>query len=156
MGYEEQRQQVIAELLQAQQQISELLTTVADQQEWRPAPKQWSFRQIAWHLATAERDCLLDRVQQIAAGRNPTFGIYLDTDAEFINRDLHLALEQWANARQTIVDFVAALPESALALTGYHPSFGRLTVLGYLQIFLEHDQRHFADLQQMAAQRLAP
>ena len=153
MGYDEQRQQIVADLLRTQQQMTELLTGVADHQEWQPAPKQWSFRQIAWHLATAERDCLFVRVQQIAAGNNPTFGIYLDTEAEFITRDLLFALEQWANARQAVVDFVNALPETALAYTGYHPSFGRLTVLGYLQIFLDHDQRHLADLQQMAAQQ---
>ena len=151
MGYEEERQQIIAELRSTQQQIADLLTAVAAQQEWRPAPKQWSFRQIAWHLATAERDCLLVRVQQIASGSNPTFGIYLDTEAEFITRDLHFALEQWADARQAVIDFVTALPETALASTGYHPSFGRLTVLGYLQIFLDHDRRHFEDLQHMAA-----
>ena len=151
MGYEEERQQIVADLRSTQQQIADLLTAVAAQQEWRPAPKQWSFRQIAWHLATAERDCLLVRVQQIASGSNPTFGIYLDTEAEFITRDLHFALEQWAAARQAVIDFVTALPETALACIGYHPSFGRLTVLGYLQIFLDHDRRHFEDLQRMVA-----
>lgn len=151
MSYDEQRRQVVADLLSTQQQITDLLTGAAAQQEWRPAPKQWSFRQIAWHLATAERACLFVRVQQIAAGNNPTFGIYLDTEAEFINRDLAFALEQWADARQAVLEFVNALPESALAYTGYHPTFGRLTVLGYLQIFLDHDHRHFADLQHMIA-----
>ena len=151
MGDEDQRQQLIADLHTTQQQISDLLLTVVNAQDWRPAPKQWSFRQIAWHLATAERDCLLVRIQQIASGSNPTFGIYLDTEAEFITRDLRLALEQWTDARQAVIDFVNALPETALACTGYHPSFGRLTVLGYLQIFLDHDRRHFEDLQRMAA-----
>lgn len=151
MGYEAQRQQIVADLLQTQQQIADVLMAVAGQQEWQPAPKQWSFRQIAWHLATVERDCLLVRVQQIASGSNPTFGIYLDTEAEFITRDLQLALEQWADARQAVLDFVNALPETALACTGYHPSFGRLTVLGYLQIFLDHDRRHLEDLQRMTA-----
>jgi len=153
MDYEEQRKQVITELLSTQAQITELLTTVAKDQEWRPAPAQWSFRQVAWHLATAERGCLLERIKQIATGTNPTFGIYLDTETEFNGRDLLLALEQWADARQAVVDFVNALPENALAFTGYHPSFGRLTVLGYLQIFLDHDRRHFEDLQSMAAAR---
>jgi hypothetical protein len=145
------RTQLVNDLLNSQQAITELLTTVADKQAWRPAPKQWSFRQIAWHLAITERDCLLYRVQRIASGSNPTFGIYLDTDAEFITRDLHFALEQWADARQGVIDVVNALPESALAHTGYHPSFGRLTVLGYLQIFLDHDQRHLTDLHAMVA-----
>ena len=143
------RTQLVNDLLNSQQAITEFLTTVAGKQEWRPAPKQWSFRQIAWHLAITERECLLDRVQRIASGSNPTFGIYLDREAEFMTRDLHFALEQWADARQTVIDVVNALPESALSHTGYHPSFGRLTVLGYLQIFLDHDQRHLADLQAM-------
>lgn len=155
MDYEEQRKQVIADLLTTQTQMTDLFTAVADDQEWRPAPNQWSFRQLAWHLATAERACLLVRVQQIATGTNPTFGIYLDTDTEFITRDLHFALEQWADARRAVIDFVNALPETALAFTGYHPSFGRLTVLGYLQIFHDHDRRHFEDLQRMAAARVA-
>lgn len=34
-----------------------------------------------------------------------------------------------------------------LTYTGNHPTFGRLTVLGYLQIFLDHDQRHLEELQ---------
>jgi hypothetical protein len=148
---DEMRTQLVNDLLNSQQAITEFLTTVADKQAWRPAPKQWSFRQIAWHLAITERDCLLYRVQRIASGSNPTFGIYLDTDAEFITRDLHFALEQWADARQGVIDVVNALPESALAHTGYHPSFGRLTVLGYLQIFLDHDQRHLTDLHAMVA-----
>lgn len=146
---DEMRTQLVNNLLNSQQAITEFLTTVADKQAWRPAPKQWSFRQIAWHLAITERECLLDRVQRIASGSNPTFGIYLDREAEFMTRDLHFALEQWADARQTVIDVVNALPESALSHTGYHPSFGRLTVLGYLQIFLDHDQRHLADLQAM-------
>ena len=146
---DEMRTQLVNDLLNSQQAITEFLTTVAGKQEWRPAPKQWSFRQIAWHLAITERECLLDRVQRIASGSNPTFGIYLDREAEFMTRDLHFALEQWADARQTVIDVVNALPESALSHTGYHPSFGRLTVLGYLQIFLDHDQRHLADLQAM-------
>lgn len=144
------RIQIVNALLTSRSQITELLASVATQQAWRPTPNQWSFRQIAWHLATAERGCLLDRVQRIATGNSPTLGIYLDTDTEFATRDLHLALEQWADARREVIDFVNALPDEALAFTGYHPSFGRLTVLGYLQIFLDHDQRHLVDLQQMA------
>lgn len=147
------RIQIVNALLASQSQITEMLASVANQQAWRPTPNHWSFRQLAWHLATAERGCLLDRMNRIAAGNSPTFGIYLDTDTEFATRDLHLALEQWADARREVIDFINALPEAALAFTGYHPSFGRLTVLGYLQIFLDHDQRHLVDLQQMVADR---
>ncbi|MEZ4865779.1 MAG: DinB family protein [Caldilineaceae bacterium] len=147
----EKRTQIIDELVGAQRQITALLNSAPDA-EWRPAPNQWSLRQIAWHLATAEQSCLLTRIQQIATGGNPTFGIYLDTETEFNNRALPFALEQWANARQEVINFVKDLPDEALAYTGYHPSFGPLTILGYLQVFLEHDRRHLAELQQMVVQ----
>jgi hypothetical protein len=147
----ELRQQLTTDLLNTQAQLIDLFNQIADKQGWRPAPNQWSYRQVAWHLATTESACLLARIKQIATGANPTFGIYLDTETEFATRDLHLALEQWVDARRTVVDFVNALPEEALTFTGYHPSFGRLTVLGYLQIFLDHDRRHYEDLQRMSA-----
>lgn len=133
-------------LLASQAEITEFFEGVVDP-EWQPAPGQWSIRQIAWHLATVESACLLTRIQQIAAGTNPTFGIYLDTETEFNRRGLAFALEEWAHARQAVVSFVNGLPAEAFTYTGNHPTFGRLTVLGYLQIFLDHDQRHLEELQ---------
>jgi hypothetical protein len=143
---EEKRTQIVDALLASQAQLTEFFESVADPAR-QPAPGQWSIRQIAWHLATVESGCLLVRIQQIAAGTNPTFGIYLDTETEFNRRGLAFALEEWAHARQAVVSFVNGLPAEALAYTGNHPTFGRLTVLGYLQIFLDHDQRHLEELQ---------
>ncbi len=142
----EKQTQIVDALLASQAQLIEFFESV-DDPAWQLAPGQWSLRQIAWHLATVESACLLPRIQQIAAGTNPTFGIYLDTETEFNSRGLAFALEEWANARQAVVGFVNALPAAALTYTGNHPTFGRLTVLGYLQIFLDHDQRHLEELQ---------
>ncbi len=142
----EKRTQIVDALLASQAQLSEFFESVADP-AWQPAPGQWSIRQIAWHLATVESACLLPRIQQIAADTNPIFGIYLDTETEFNRRGLAFALEEWAHARQAVVSFVNGLPPAALTYTGNHPTFGRLTVLGYLQIFLDHDQRHLEELQ---------
>ncbi len=142
----EERTLVVDALLASQAEITEFFEGVADP-EWQPAAGQWSIRQIAWHLATVESACLLVRIQQIASGTTPTFGIYLDTDTEFNRRSLDFALEEWHLARANMVDFVNALPPVALTYTGNHPTFGRLTVLGYLKIFLDHDQRHLEELQ---------
>jgi len=149
---EEKRTLLVNALLASQQQLTEFFSTVTDP-AWQPAPGQWSIRQIAWHLATVESGCLLPRIQQIATGTNPTFGIYLDTETEFNTRSLALALEQWAEERRAVVDFVNGLPSEALTYTGHHPTFGRLTVLGYLQIFLDHDQRHLEELWAMNKKR---
>ena len=142
----EKRTQIVDAMLASQAQLTEFFESVADP-AWQPAPGQWSIRQIAWHLATVESAGLLVRIQQIAAGTNPTFGIYLDTETEFNSRSLAFALEDWANARQAVVAFVNGLPAEALTYTGNHPTFGRLTVLSYLEIFLDHDQRHLEELQ---------
>jgi hypothetical protein len=146
------RTQIAHELLTTQQQLLDFFATVAAFQDWQPARDQWSFRQVASHLATAEAQCLYDRVRQIAAGSNPRFSFYLDTETEFSERSLADSLQQWVETRRDILAFVNALPEASLAYTGQHLTFGPLTVLGYLRVFLDHDQRHLQELEQLRTQ----
>ena len=67
----------LAELIPALEQttteISLLLESVADDQDWRPREEHWSFRHIAAHLEACQTECVLVRVRQIAAGAKPTF-----------------------------------------------------------------------------------
>lgn len=143
----EERTLLVDALIASQSQLIDFFSTI-DDPEQQPGAGQWSVRQIAWHLATVEKTCLWPRIQQIAMGTNPTFGIYLDTETEFNTRSLTMALEQWQTARRDVLDLVNSLEPDALAHTGTHPTFGRLTILGYLQIFLDHDQRHLGELEE--------
>ena len=132
-----------------QSQITRLLGSVADDQDWQPAPQEWSFRFIAAHLATTEKECYQDRVVRIAAGETPHFESYFNTGRDFGSFDLRASLHAWAATRQEILKQVSVLSNEQLALTGSHAAFGTLTVPSVLQLMLDHDREHIRDLEKI-------
>ena len=146
---------IIAQLKNSQSRLSACLIPVADDQDWRPRPGAWSFREIAAHLATAESECLQPRLKRIASGEHPHFELYLNTDRDFSGFYFCAALRDWANTRQAIFDFVRGLTVEQLTLTATHAFYGTLTVPGYLQAWLAHDQEHLDELERLLIQHAA-
>lgn len=146
---EETREQLISKLKTTQKQLSALLESVAEDQDWQPDPGQWSFRYIAAHLATVEKDCYQDRVLRIAAGEKPHFESYFNTGRDFGQFDLRDSVREWAVTRGEIIDFVRALPEESWSLFGTHAAFGTITLLDVLEMMLGHDQEHLQHLRQV-------
>jgi hypothetical protein len=143
--------QLIDQLEASQNELVALLHPVAPFQDWQPAPDKWSFRYHAAHLATVEEEAFWERVTRIAAGKAPFFEYYRNTGRDFSQLDLSNSLEAWIATRRRILEFVRALPETRLELTGTHAIFGPITVLDVLQIMLNHDREHLVELQQMVA-----
>jgi hypothetical protein len=149
---EKDREEMFSRLKTTQFKISTLLESVADNQDWRPNSGAWSFRFIAGHMATVERECHLNRVERIATGTQPHFEYYLNTDRDFSQLDLRVALLNWVTIRQELINFVRALPEERFLLTGTHVTFGTITVVDVLREMHNHDQEHLRDLEQMMAE----
>lgn len=145
------REQIIETLQLTQRQISELLASVAADQDWQPAPEQWSFRYIAAHLATVEKECFQDRLRQIAAGGQPYFEYYLNSGRDFSRMELMESLRDWAVTRQENIEFVRDLTEEQWALAGVHETFGPMTVLDALKVMADHDQEHWQELVELLA-----
>jgi hypothetical protein len=143
--------QLIGAVLSTQAQLTRLLESVAVGQDWKPAPQEWSFRFIAAHLATTEKECYQDRVVRIAAGENPHFESYFNTGRDFGRMDALDFLHEWAVTRREIIDFVSTLSEEQFSLTGSHTAFGTLTVQSVLKLMLDHDQEHIRDLEKAIA-----
>jgi hypothetical protein len=140
------RSELIGQLEASQSELAVLLNSLADYQDWQPAPDMWSFRYYAAHLATVDKEAYWERVTRIAAGETPYFDHYLNTDRDFSGDDLLDSLQAWAITRRQIIEFVRSLPEDKLTLTGTHQTFGPITVLDVLQSMLDHDQEHLAEL----------
>ena len=136
-------------LADSQSQLSDLLTLVTESQDWCPEPEEWSFRFVAAHLATAERECFQDRIHLITAGDNPSFEYYSNTDWDFSCLDLQTSLKSWRETRQSIFEFVRGLPKDTWSLTGFHKINGPITVWDVLDSMREHDQEHIIELQKM-------
>jgi DinB superfamily len=137
---------LLERLAGSQSELSDLLSAMAGSQDWRPEPEVWSFRFLAAHLATAERECFQDRVQRITKGDYPSFAYYLNTGRDFSDLDLRKSLSTWHKTRQAIFRFVRRLPETAWLQTGKHVTSGTITIRDVLVSMLEHDQEHLEDL----------
>jgi hypothetical protein len=146
------REQLIEALQLSHRQLSDLLMSVAADQDWQPAPEQWSFRYIAAHLATVEKECFQDRLRRLAAGGKPHFEYYLNTGRDFGRFELTDSLRNWAVTRQENIDFVRDLAEEQWTLTGLHQTFGPMTVLDALKVMVDHDQEHWQELVQLLAE----
>jgi len=147
------RAEVIAALEETTAEISDLLESVAADQDWRPNNEHWSFRHIAAHLEACQTECVLVRVRQIAAGAKPTFEFYDNDGWDFTDRDLRDSVREWRESRHRTFAFVQSLSPERLSRTGSHRTFGEITVVDYLKIDLGHDREHFADLNEMLGGR---
>ncbi|MEJ2597127.1 MAG: DinB family protein [Anaerolineales bacterium] len=142
---------LVVQLDSSQQRISNLLDSVADDQDWQPAPGEWSLRFIAGHLAIAEKECFLDRIERIASGEEPSFEYYSNDGYDFSGVSLRDALQDWRATRRAIFARLLGMPESAWSLTGTHRSYGRITLMDVLRSMLAHDREHLDGLQSILA-----
>jgi len=150
-------QQTLIDLEASQQRLVDALLSVADRQDWRPAPTEWSFREVAAHLEASQRECVLARVQAIASGSHPSFDFYWNTGRDFGSVDLKACLRGFAEARSQVVQLARGLSAEQLTYTGHHQTFGDITAHDYLRIDLEHDQGHLGDLRRsLASARRGP
>lgn len=146
-----ERDLYLEQLASFQQRLTALLASVAADQDWRPAHDQWSFRFIAAHLAVGERECLRERVRQFASGTTPQFEWYDNSNRDFSQADLTDSLRVWAQTRAEVIEFVRSLPGEKLEATADHQSYGTITLLDYLKVWVEHDEEHLRHLEQMMA-----
>jgi uncharacterized damage-inducible protein DinB len=111
----------------------------------------WSLRDVAAHLAASEREAFEPRIRSMAAGEHPVLGLYTNDDTDFSGVRLEDALDEWAETRGRLLDFVRGLPEEERARTARHEKFGDITIDRYLQIALDHDREHLRGLERVAS-----
>ncbi len=141
---------IFERLENSQQLVATMLRVSAEDTSARIGA--WSLRDIAAHLAATERDCYVPRIRSIAAGESPTFDFFTHDGHDFGGIHLDDALEEWAATRTMLVGFVRTLdPMQRTELTGHHERHGDVTVDGYLEIALDHDQDHLRSLERLAS-----
>ncbi|MFI5282618.1 MAG: DinB family protein [Candidatus Dormibacterales bacterium] len=139
---------LIEELTGSQQVVAAMLRIAAEDQSARVGA--WSVRDIAAHLCSSERECFEPRIRSMAAGDNPTFEFFTNDETDFSGVHLESALDEWAEARARLLEFVRGLTAEQRSRTGQHQRFGRISVDRYLEIALEHDRDHLLGLEKLA------
>jgi len=141
---------LLDELASSQQLMAAMIRLAADDHSARVGA--WSLRDIAAHLAASEREAFEPRIRAIGSGENPRFGMYRNDDTDFSGVHLEEALDEWAETRGRILDYVRGLSDEERARTGHHETYGDITIDRYLQIALDHDRDHLRGLERVASE----
>ena len=142
---------ILDDLMNSQQIVIAMLRISAEDPSARVGA--WDLRDIAAHLAASERDCYVPRIRAIAAGENPTFGLFTNDDTDFSGIHLEDALDEWTATRAMLLGYVKTLDEDQrTGLIGHHEQHGRVTVDRYLEIALKHDRDHLSGLERLAGE----
>ncbi len=75
---------------------------------------------------------------------------YSNDDRDFSGTHLEDALNEWAETRARLLDYVRGLTEEERARAGTHERYGEVSVDRYLEIALEHDRDHLLGLERVA------
>ncbi len=137
------------ELRVSQIEVSALLTSMADVQDWQREPAEWSFRFIAADLVTVERECHFYRIVRIASGERPHFECYSRSDLNLDCHDLRDSLSEWRDARDSLLHFVESLPLEKLEVAGVQADIGDITILDILQLLLDQDRGNARHIRQL-------
>lgn len=142
-------EQLKTDLFIEQRRIIDMLQEGSEQPDWRPDEQAWSFRMIAAHMRHVEIETLYRRTQRILTEDTPQFSYYLNTGWRFDGLDMGEALNEWVLWRRRWLDLVETFSAEEHRRHGQHPTFGKLTVRGVMQVALEHDRDHAKDIERM-------
>ena len=117
-------------------------------QDWRRSPgaKRWSVLEVVCHLADVDREVYLPRVERLLAESMPSFqSVDPPPWAEargYRDREPAAAVEDWARAREQLVDRLAPLGRRDWARVALHSVFGHLTLGDFVRNWVDHDLAH--------------
>lgn len=141
---------ILEELAASQQLVSTMIRISAEDTSARVGA--WSLRDIAAHLAASETESFEPRIRAIAAGERPVMEFYSNDERDFSGIHLEEALNEWAETRTRLLDYVRGLSDEERARTGTHERYGDISVDRYLEIALEHDREHLLGLEHVAGE----
>jgi hypothetical protein len=121
----------------------------------RPAPGEWSLKEIAAHIRDAEA-CFLERLRLIVDQDEPDLPD-IDVDAYVLERDyqtldLYEVLQEFAQLRQRSSSLLWSLEPSEWEREGLHPYRGRLSIMQVARDMNEHDLGHLWQVRRLRRQ----
>jgi len=111
----------------------------------------WTIRNVLAHFVTSERGLikLFEQIRQGGVGAADDFSIDR-YNAAMQERTKALTpqelIEQYKEVRAKAIDWVAALQESELELTGRHPFLGQTVIREMIKMLYIHNLTHYRDL----------
>jgi hypothetical protein len=116
---------------------------------WSPAEGAWSAHQALAHLRDTEREAFVVRVQRVLTEDNPDLEDF--PGGEWIARwrpsgPMRDTLAEYLAASRASSTRLATVPAAAWTQTGTHPTFGRLSLLGWVERMHFHLLDHLSQI----------
>ena len=141
----QEREQLIAQYADGYRVVAEALLKITPEElDAKPAPSQWSAREIVHHLADSETTAAV-RLRRLLAEDHPAIQGY---DQEEFARRLHYdrpheaSLEVFRAVRASTTELMGCLGESDWLREGTHSEMGRFGVDSWLRIYAQHAHKH--------------
>lgn len=139
------RTQLIARYKAGYGEVVRALADITDAElDFRPAPGQWSPREVVHHLADSEMTSAI-RLRLLLAEDGPTIVGY-DQEAFarelFYDRPVEDSLAAFRAARATTAAILERLTDEQFARTGTHTEVGEYGVERWLEIYAAHAHGH--------------
>ena len=154
-----QRAELIAQLRQFPQQLTEVVKDLsAEQLTTAFLAHEWTVAQNVHHLVDSHMNAYI-RCKLIATEDNPPLKPYMqDAWANFpdaMQADLTGALALLAVLHERWAQFWEALPEEAFARSGMHIERGPMSLAALLPMYVEHGLGHIDQIQRTLAAQSA-
>ena len=131
--------------------VDALRGIAADELDWRPAPGEWSAREVVHHLADSETISGV-RLRRLLVEEAPAIQGY---DQEEYARKLHYqhrpmepALQAFQAARATTAQLLDAMGDADWRRAGVHSESGAYSAEAWLGIYAEHAHLHANQIRQ--------
>jgi hypothetical protein len=110
----------------------------------------WPPQVILGHVSYVDQHVWLPRLQEMAVVELPRWDWWEPAGVDWLGRygslQWSVVVDEFAAARDAVVAYLAALPETGWSRRAQHSVFGELAVAGLCEEILSHDHEHLAQL----------
>jgi hypothetical protein len=142
----DERQKLIAQYKAGYAEVVQALAGIAPAElDWRPAPKEWSAREVVHHLADSEtaaglrlRRLLIEDAAQIQGYDPDEYARRL----RYQERPMEPALQEFQAVRATTAQLLDLMTEADWQRAGVHNELGAYPVTRWLAVYGAHAHEH--------------
>ncbi len=151
----DERRALVARYKSGSAEVSEALRGIAPPElDWRPAPDEWSVREIVHHLADADTIAAA-RLRRLLTEDNPPIPAYdeqvLARRLQYAGRPIEPALQAIEALRATSAQLLDRLADADWRRSGTHSEMGPYSVERWLGFNAAHAYDHASQIRQTRA-----
>jgi hypothetical protein len=141
-----ERKTLIAQYTAGYDEVVRALAGIGpDERDWRPAPGEWSAREVVHHLADSETISGI-RLRRLLIEENPVIQGYDEAHYarhfRYQERPWEPALRAFEAARATTAPLLESMTEADWRRAGTHTESGAYSAEAWLRIYAEHAHIH--------------